>query len=171
MVHRDERGRLRFSPWLCDYPRSYCRDCGDQIVWMKTEKRRSIPLDLGWVRRISEAEGLGLTLYQPSTFEEGVAIVTAGPYERAGGYSCHIATCTTAGIGGSRTPRGAVAAALGSSSPSASNSLAERGGFEPPVQGFDPAQQISNPSHGIPHLTPSDLKPPPDEPGPGGEIA
>ena len=47
------------------------------------------------------------------------------------------------GIGGSRPPGGAVAAALGSSSPSASNSLAERGGFEPPVQALHPYNRLA----------------------------
>ena len=35
------------SPWLCDYPRSFCKRCGEVIVWMVTEKGRSIPLDPG----------------------------------------------------------------------------------------------------------------------------
>lgn len=81
------------SPWICDYPQSYCVRCGSAIVWMMTESGKKIPLNPGWVRRISEAEGLGLTLYMPSQHDIGVAVVSAGPYARTGGYSCHIATC------------------------------------------------------------------------------
>jgi len=88
---------MPFSPWLCDYweLEAYCRNCGARIVWMKTEKGKNIPLDPGWIRRISDGEALGMTLYVASTEEEGVAVVSAGPYERAGGYTCHIATCAS----------------------------------------------------------------------------
>lgn len=81
------------SPWLCDYEQSFCRRCGEPVVWMTTEKGKAIPLNLGWVRRIGEGDGLGLILYQPSREREGMAVVTAGGYTRAGGYSCHLATC------------------------------------------------------------------------------
>lgn len=79
--------------WLCDYPRAYCTKCGEEIVWMKTKKGKAIPLNLGWVRRVSESAGLGLLLYRPSTEEHGVVVVSAGRYDKAGGYSCHLATC------------------------------------------------------------------------------
>jgi hypothetical protein len=101
---------MAFSPWLCDYPRSYCRDCGDVIVWMKTERGRSIPLNLGWVRRVSRGEALGATLYEPSTEVEGLVLVSAGPFDRAGGYRCHIDTCAARRTAGG-TPGGSRAGA------------------------------------------------------------
>jgi len=92
------------SPWLCDYPKAICRRCGFDVVWLKTEKGKSIPLDPGWVRRKSEREGVGLTLYMPSAETEGLAVVSAGPFENEGGYSCHIATCSGAPLSEQPSP-------------------------------------------------------------------